>query len=141
MEGELVDAEERSAALAQLDDGEAEHRGEDQHRIDDDAGMAVCAGVGGIEIMRIEMQGQRREEGALRFRDSAAPMVLEDPPGLEILVAVALRHQPGADPEILRHSYSHRPHPEEARSAISKGGNITTGSHPSRRGPAGRPSG
>src|SRR5580692_2534214 len=122
MEGELVDAEERSTALAQLLDRETEHRGEDQHRIDDDAGMAVRAGVGGVEIVRIEVQGQRREKGALRFRDGAAPMVLEDPPGLEILVAVALRHRPGAGPEILRHSFSHTPHPEEARSAVSKGG-------------------
>src|SRR5258707_2740920 len=106
MEGECVDAEERPAALAQILERETEHRGEDQHRIGDDAGMAVRAGVGGVEVMRIEMQRQRREEGALRFGDGAAPMVPEDAPRLEILVAVALRHQPGARPEIFCHSYS-----------------------------------
>ena len=66
--GELVDAEERPAAFAQVLDGEAEHGGEDQQRIDDDAGMAVRAGIGGVEVVRIEMQRQRREEGALRTR-------------------------------------------------------------------------
>src|SRR5882757_9221262 len=35
---EFVDAEERPTALAQVLDGEAEHGGEDQQRIDDDAG-------------------------------------------------------------------------------------------------------
>ena len=68
LEGEFVDAEERAAALAQILDREAEHRGEDQHRIGDDAGMAVRAGIGGVEVVRIEMQGQGREEGALRIR-------------------------------------------------------------------------
>src|SRR5260370_25897160 len=119
MEGEWVDAEERRAALAQILEREPERRGEDQHRIGDDAGMAVRAGIGGVEVVRIEMQRQRREEGALRFGDGAAPMVPEDAPRLEILVAVALRHQPGARPEILCHSYSHSPHPQETRSAVS----------------------
>src|ERR1700704_3511582 len=50
MEGELVDAEKGSAALAQILDGEAEYRGEDQQRIGDDSGMAVRAGVGGVEV-------------------------------------------------------------------------------------------
>src|SRR5882757_9601469 len=106
MEGECVDAEERPAALAQILDRETEHRGEDQHRIGDHAGMAVRAGIGGVEVVRIEMQGQRREEGALRFGDGAAPMVPEDAPRLEILVAVTLGHRAGTGPEIFCHSYS-----------------------------------
>src|SRR3981081_1002594 len=95
MEGECVDAEERPAALAQILDRETEHRGEDQHRIGDDAGMAVRAGGGGVEVVRIEMQRQRREEGALRFGDGAAPMVPEDVPRLEILVAGTWWHKEG----------------------------------------------
>src|SRR5260370_31118307 len=118
MEGECVDAEERPAALAQILEREPERRGEDQHRIGDDAGMAVRAGIGGVEVVRIEMQGQRREEGALRFGDGAAPMVPEDAPRLEILVAVALRHQPGARPEILCHSYPIYHPPRWPRDAV-----------------------
>src|SRR5579883_309987 len=103
---ELVDAEERPAALAQILDGQAEHGGEHQQRIGDDAGMTVRAGVGGVVVVRIEMQRQGREEGALRLGDRAAPMMAEDATGLEILVAVALGDEPRPRPEIVCHCLS-----------------------------------
>src|SRR5260221_10500814 len=79
VEGELVDAEERPAAFAQILHREAEGRGEDQHRIGDQARMAVRLGKGGIEIVRVEMQRQRRELRALGLGDGATPRMLEDP--------------------------------------------------------------
>src|SRR5476649_2266059 len=102
--GELVHSEERSAAFAQVLDGEAEHGGEDQQWIGHDTRMAVHAGVGGVVIVRIEMQRQGREESALRLGDGPPPMVLEHASGLEILVAVALGDESRARPEIVRHS-------------------------------------
>ena len=130
--GEFVDAEERPAAFAQVLDGEAEHRGEDQQRVDDDAGMAVRAGIVGVEVVRVEMQRQRREEGALRLGDGAAPMVLEHAPGLEVLIAVPFRDQPGPRPEILCHSYSSCGPPASSRlmimSRLEAGGPKTSSS-------------
>ena len=101
MVGEFVDAEERPAALAQVLDGEAEHGREDEQGIGHDTGVAVRLGVGRIVVVRIEVQRQRREERAFRLGDRAAPMVPEHAADLEILIAVALGHQPGAGPEIL----------------------------------------
>src|SRR5476649_1945365 len=83
--GELVHSEERSAAFAQVLDGEAENGGEDQQRVGHDTGMAVHAGIGGVVVVRVEMQRQGREEGAFRFRDRAAPVMLEHTSWLEIL--------------------------------------------------------
>src|SRR5262245_4325235 len=105
MEAELVDAQEGAAALAQVLDGEAEHSSEDQQRIGDDAGMAVGAGVGGVEIVWIEMQRQRREEGALRFGDRAAPVVPEDPSRLEVLIAIALGDEARPRFQVFRHQF------------------------------------
>src|SRR5690242_14951196 len=106
MVGELVDPQERTAALAQILDRQTEHRGEDQQRIDDQAGMTMGTCVRSVEVVRIEMERQGGEEGTFRLGNGAAPVMLEDPADLEILVVIALRYQPGTCPEILRHSLS-----------------------------------
>src|SRR5882757_2940793 len=98
MEGEFVDAEERSATLAQILHRKAKRGGEDQHRVHDQSGMAVRLGERSVEIVRIEMQRQRRELRAFGLGEGAAPVMLEDPPDLEVLEAVALGHQTGARP-------------------------------------------
>src|SRR5689334_15853475 len=51
--------------------------------------MAVRLRVFGVEVQRIEMQGQRREKGIVGFIDGAAPMMFEDLSDGEVLEGVA----------------------------------------------------
>ena len=72
-------------------------------------------GIGGVVVVRVEMQRQRREQRRLGLGDRAPPMVPEDAADLEIFVTVALRYQPGPCPEILCHSLSCELLPSAAR--------------------------
>ncbi len=56
--GQLVDAEERTATLAEIFHGEAEHRVEQQQRNNDQIGMAVGARVVGVGVEWVVVQRQ-----------------------------------------------------------------------------------
>ena len=86
----LVDAEERTAALGEVLDRHADHGAEHEQRVDDDRVVPVGARVLGVEVERREPHRRRGEQRVVRLGEGAAPVVLEGPAFLEVLVAVAL---------------------------------------------------
>ena len=65
--------------------------------------MAMATGMGGVEVERVVMQGQRGEGDVVALGQRTAQMMLEDPAGLEILVAVTTGKQLRPGPEIIGH--------------------------------------
>src|SRR5262249_41648079 len=62
--------------------------------------MPMRAGELRIRVERVEVQRDRREEGIVAVIDGAAPVMLEAPSDLEILVPVALRLEDRAAHEL-----------------------------------------
>ena len=61
--------------------------------MDDDVGMAVRAGVFGVEVERREGERHGGEESVVGHAEGPSPMVLEAPAGVEVLEGLALRDE------------------------------------------------
>src|SRR5262249_59399748 len=96
------DAQERPAPFAEILDRQAEHGREYQQRIDDDVRVAVGPRELGVGVERIEVERHGGEERVVTVIDGPAPVMLETPADLEVLVTMPLRPQDGAVRE-LRH--------------------------------------
>lgn len=93
MVGEIINAKERTANLAQILNREAEHRIEHKQRMNENAFMPVRFRKLGIEIEWIVIERYRGEVGIVGFVYRPAPVVLELLANLEILKEIAARHE------------------------------------------------
>src|SRR6188472_3088863 len=80
---QILDPEEHASGLAQVLYTESEYRVEHQHRTDHDVGMAFRARELRIEIARVVMQRQRREDRIVGLRNRTSPVMDELAAGLE----------------------------------------------------------
>src|SRR5207249_563082 len=72
---DLVDAEEGPPRLGEVLDAEPDDRAEDEERMDDDVGVAVRAGVFGVEVERREGERHGGEESVVGHAEGPSPMV------------------------------------------------------------------
>src|SRR3546814_14668971 len=83
-EGEIVDAQERPAALAQIFHRKTKHNGKHQHGANHDIGVTILPGIFQIKMERIELQGSPSEVNGGGLLKRSAPMMVEDSTDLKL---------------------------------------------------------
>ena len=94
MIGELIDAQERAAAFAQIFDRQSENCVEQQQRADDQIGVTVRPRIVDVGIKWVVVQRQGRKQRVVASGQRAAPVMPEDAPYREVLESVAARPRP-----------------------------------------------
>lgn len=101
---ELTQSDKRPSDLAAVLHTQTQDNIEDQKGVYDDALVAVRFCIFGVEVERIEAEGQSRERDGVALRDRSAPVVHKFLANVEVFVEVPPLSELGSRAKVVGHS-------------------------------------